>query len=32
LRQIEDRWVEDGFPQGEAFEKIVTAALAAGDR
>jgi len=32
LRQIEDQWVEDGFPGGEAFEKIVTAALNAGSR
>ena len=32
LRQIEDQWVEDGFPRGEAFERIVTAALAAGAR
>lgn len=32
LRQIEDQWVEDGFPRGEAFERIVTAALAAGGR
>jgi len=29
LRQIEDQWVEGGFPAGEAFDKIVTAALAA---
>ncbi|MEO5611310.1 MAG: CCA tRNA nucleotidyltransferase [Sphingomicrobium sp.] len=29
LRQIEDRWVEAGFPTGEAFERIVADALAA---
>ena len=29
LRQIEDQWVEAGFPQGEAFERIVADALAA---
>jgi len=29
LRQIEDRWVEAGFPQGDAFERIVAEALAA---
>jgi poly(A) polymerase len=29
LRQIEDRWVEAGFPQGDAFERIVSDALAA---
>jgi hypothetical protein len=29
LRQIEDRWVEAGFPAGEAFEEIVGAALKA---
>ena len=28
LRQIEDRWVEAGFPQGDAFERIVAGALA----
>ena len=28
LRQIEDRWVEAGFPQGDAFERIVAEALA----
>ena len=27
-RQIEDRWVEQGFPQGEQFERIVRDALA----
>ena len=27
LRRIEDRWVETGFPDGEAFEAIVAAAL-----
>ena len=33
LRQIEDRWVEAGFPQGEPFERIVTEVLdAAGVR
>jgi poly(A) polymerase len=29
LRQIEDRWVEAGFPTGEEFERIVADALAA---
>ncbi|HUE79091.1 MAG TPA: CCA tRNA nucleotidyltransferase [Sphingomicrobium sp.] len=29
LREIEDRWVEAGFPHGEAFERIVADALAA---
>jgi poly(A) polymerase len=29
LRKIEDRWVETGFPTGEAFERIVADALAA---
>jgi poly(A) polymerase len=29
LRTIEDRWVEAGFPAGEAFEEIVDAALKA---
>ncbi len=28
LRQIEDRWVEAGFPTGDAFENIVSEALA----
>jgi poly(A) polymerase len=28
LRRIEDRWVEEGFPSGEAFERIVSEALA----
>ena len=28
LRQIEDRWVEAGFPHGEEFERIVSSALA----
>jgi poly(A) polymerase len=28
LRQIEDSWVEAGFPAGEQFERIVDAALA----
>ena len=32
LRQIEDQWVQAGFPRGDAFDKIVTAALAAGAR
>ena len=27
LRRIEDRWVESGFPSGEEFERIVSAAL-----
>jgi poly(A) polymerase len=29
LRKIEDQWVEAGFPDGDALEKIVTDALAA---
>jgi poly(A) polymerase len=29
LRQIENRWVEQGFPSGAAFDKIVADALAA---
>lgn len=29
LRAIEDRWIEAGFPQGEAFDAIVADALAA---
>ena len=29
LRQIEDRWIEAGFPQGEALERIVADVLAA---
>ena len=29
LRQIEDRWVRDGFPTGEAFEWIVNETLSA---
>jgi poly(A) polymerase len=29
LRRIQDRWVEEGFPTGEAFERIVAEALAA---
>ncbi|MEO6581617.1 MAG: CCA tRNA nucleotidyltransferase [Sphingomicrobium sp.] len=29
VRAIEDRWVEAGFPIGEAFERIVTETLAA---
>jgi poly(A) polymerase len=28
LRQIEDRWVEAGFPHGDAFERIVAELLA----
>jgi poly(A) polymerase len=28
LRRIEDRWVEAGFPHGDAFERIVADALA----
>ena len=28
LRQIEDRWVEQGFPSGNAFERIVADVLA----
>ena len=28
LRRIEDRWVEAGFPKGDAFERIVADALA----
>ena len=28
LRQIEDRWIEAGFTQGDAFERIVAEALA----
>jgi poly(A) polymerase len=28
LRRIEDRWVEDGFPTGDALSKIVDASLA----
>ena len=32
LRAIEDRWVEAGFPSGEAFERIVSAALTAAGR
>ena len=28
LRQIEDRWVEAGFPDGDALEKIVSESLA----
>jgi poly(A) polymerase len=28
LKRIEDRWVEAGFPHGEAFERIVADALA----
>jgi poly(A) polymerase len=32
LRTIEDEWVEAGFPTGEAFERIVTNALALAQR
>ena len=32
LRQIEDHWVEAGFPTGEAFETIVADALAGAAR
>jgi poly(A) polymerase len=32
LRQIEDQWVEAGFPHGDAFEEIVARALAGGAR
>jgi poly(A) polymerase len=28
LRKIEDRWVSEGFPAGDAFERIVSAVLA----
>ena len=28
LRRIEDRWVEAGFPHGDAFERIVADELA----
>ena len=28
LRKIEDRWIEAGFPEGEALDAIVTEALA----
>jgi poly(A) polymerase len=30
LRRIEDRWVDEGFPAGEAFERIVRETLSAG--
>jgi poly(A) polymerase len=30
LRRIEDRWVDEGFPAGEAFERIVSETLSAG--
>jgi poly(A) polymerase len=30
LRRIEDRWVDEGFPTGDAFERIVSETLAAG--
>jgi poly(A) polymerase len=29
LRRIEDKWVDEGFPEGPAFERIVSDALAA---
>jgi poly(A) polymerase len=29
LRQIEDRWVDSGFPSGKRFDAIVADALAA---
>jgi poly(A) polymerase len=29
LRRIEDRWIETGFPKGDAFDRIVAEALAA---
>ena len=29
LRTIEDRWVSEGFPEGEAFERIVSETLSA---
>jgi poly(A) polymerase len=32
LRQIEDRWVEAGFPRGGDFDRIVTDTLAAAQR
>jgi poly(A) polymerase len=32
LRRIEDRWVEDGFPQGDELEAIVADALAGASR
>jgi poly(A) polymerase len=32
LRRIEDRWVEEGFPAGDAFEAIVIDALATAAR
>ena len=28
LRRIEDRWVDEGFPSGDAFEQIVSETLA----
>ena len=30
LRRIEDRWVDEGFPTGDAFERIVNETLAGG--
>jgi poly(A) polymerase len=30
LRRIEDRWVDEGFPTGDAFERIVSETLSAG--
>ena len=29
LKAIENRWIEEGFPEGESFERIVAEALAA---
>jgi poly(A) polymerase len=31
LRQIEDRWIEAGFPEGAAFDEIVSEALSRAD-
>ncbi len=31
LRQIEDRWVEAGFPDGDALEKIVSEVASEGE-
>jgi poly(A) polymerase len=28
LREIEDRWVEEGFPTGATLEKIISSAVA----
>jgi hypothetical protein len=30
LRKIEDRWVEEGFPAGDAFERVVSEMLSSG--